>query len=114
MAVERLSRAGAPVVEVKGDAITAARQIRSMLPARALNFVFVDPYNLGAFDFRVIEIFAGLRYIDLLVHISKMDLQRNTGMNIAAQQFAFDNFGPGWRDAVNLNQRHAGVRREVF
>ena len=114
MAVERLLRAGAPVVEVKGDAIAAARQIRSMLPASALNFVFIDPSNLGAFDFQVIERFSGLRYIDLLVHISKMDLQRNTGMNIAAQQFAFDSFAPGWREAVNLNQRHAGVRREVF
>jgi three-Cys-motif partner protein len=94
MAVERLRRAGAPVVEIEGDAITAARKIRSLLPARALNFVFVDPYNLGAFDFKVIETFAGLRYIDLLVHVSKMDLQRNVGMNIAAQESAFDRFAP--------------------
>jgi three-Cys-motif partner protein len=114
MAVERLKRGGAPVVEVPGDAVTAARQIRALLPSQALNFIFVDPYNLGAFDFRVMEAFCGLRYVDVLVHISKMDLQRNTGMNIAAQQTAFDSFAPGWRTAVNLNQRHPGVRREVL
>lgn len=114
MAVQRLKRAGAPVVEVKGDAITAARQIRSLLPARALNFVFIDPYSLGAFDFGVIEAFAGFRYIDILVHISKMDLQRNTKMNVAAQRKEFDRFAPGWKSAVDLNQNHSAVRREVL
>jgi three-Cys-motif partner protein len=114
LAVERLKRAGAPVTEVPGNAAKAARDIRAMLRPNSLHFVFVDPYNLGAFDFTMIKTFAGLKYIDMLVHVSKMDLQRNTGMNITAQQSAFDHFAPGWRTEVNLNQRHSAVRREVF
>ncbi|MCC8937881.1 three-Cys-motif partner protein TcmP [Bradyrhizobium sp. Arg68] len=114
LAIERLKRAGAPVVELSGTAVQAAFEARSLLRANGLNFVFVDPYNLGAFEFDVMKAFAGLRYIDMLVHISKMDLQRNTGMNIKAQQSAFDNFAPDWRSTVNLNQRHAAIRREVF
>ncbi|HTO65225.1 MAG TPA: three-Cys-motif partner protein TcmP [Bradyrhizobium sp.] len=114
LAVQRLKAAGAPVFGIDGDATTASRKIRELLKQRSLHFVFIDPYNLGAFDFSVIETFAGLRYIDTLVHISKMDLQRDTGMNIAAQRSAFDHFAPEWRSAVNVNQKHAAVRREVF
>lgn len=114
LAVQRLKHIGAPVIGVPGDAVTAAKEIKTQLRLSGLHFVFVDPYNLGAFDFDVIETFAQLKYVDMLVHVSKMDLQRNTGMNIAAQQSAFNRFAPGWRDAVNLNQRHSAVRREVF
>lgn len=114
LAVKRLRRAGAPVVEVPGDAVTAARAIRAMMRPSSLHFVFIDPYNLGAFRFEVMETFAGLRYIDMLVHISKMDIQRNTGMNIRAQHSAFESFAPGWKSAVDLSKRHSAVRREMF
>jgi three-Cys-motif partner protein len=114
LAVERLMHAGAPVVSVEGDAVTAARTIRGLMRPSSLHFVFVDPYNLGAFKFEVMETFAGLSYVDMLVHISKMDIQRNTGMNIRAQRAAFDDFAPGWRSSVDLSQRHPTVRREMF
>jgi three-Cys-motif partner protein len=113
-AAERLKRAGAPVIEVLGDATKAAQWLRLHLSSQSLHFAFLDPYNLGAFDFSVVEALSGRKYIDMLVHISKMDLQRNTGMNIRAQQSAFDRFAPGWREAVDLSQRHPVVRREVF
>jgi len=111
---ERLIRAGAPVIEVDGDAVTSAQQLRRRLTSKSLHFAFLDPYNLGAFEFSVVEALAEQKHIDMLVHISKMDLQRNTGMNIRAQQSAFDRFAPGWREAIDLSQRHAVVRREVF
>ncbi|WP_024340955.1 three-Cys-motif partner protein TcmP [Bradyrhizobium japonicum] len=114
LAVARLQHAGAPVIEVEGDAVTAARTIRALMSPSSLHFVFVDPYNLGAFKFEVMETFAGLSYIDMLVHISKMDIQRNTGMNIRAQRAAFDDFAPGWRSAVDMAQRHPTVRRQMF
>lgn len=114
LAVRRLKRIGAPTIGISGDAASAAKHIMRELGPDGLHFVFIDPYNLGAFDFSVIETFADLRYVDMLVHISKMDLQRNTGMNISAQHSAFDHFAPGWRTAVNLTQRHSAVRREVF
>ena len=114
LAAERLRRAGAPVIEVQGDAITAACTIRSHLSLHGLHFCFVDPYSLGAFDFEILRTFAGLKYIDILVHVSKMDLQRNTKMNIRAQQDDFDSFAPGWRTAIDTSQNHSTVRRLVF
>lgn len=102
------------MIEIEGDALTAAAEIRGYLGAQGLHFCFIDPYSLGAFDYRILQIFAGLRYIDMLVHISKMDLQRNTKMNVRAQQDDFDKFAPGWRAAVDTGQNHSSVRRAVF
>ncbi len=113
-ASQRLKALGAPVVEIPGDATAAAQLLRKRLTPQSLHFAFLDPYNLGAFDFSVVQALASMKYIDILVHVSKMDLQRNTGMNIRAQQSAFDRFAPGWREAVDLNQRHPSVRRAVF
>ncbi|MGE0751111.1 MAG: three-Cys-motif partner protein TcmP [Variibacter sp.] len=113
-AAERLRRAGAPVTEIEGDAVAASNILRGRLKSDSLHFAFIDPYSIGAFDFRIVENLARLKYVDMLVHVSKMDMQRNTGMNILEQQSGFDRFAPGWRDAVNLRQRHASVRREVF
>ena len=113
-AADRLRKAGAPVIEIKGDAATAAKELRDHLSNRSLHFAFLDPYNLGAFEFSVVEELSRFKYIDLLAHISKMDLQRNIGMNIRAQRSAFDRFAPGWREAVDLSQRPSTVRREMF
>lgn len=113
-AAERLRRLDAPVVEVLGKASESVAAIAPKLNAYSLHFAFLDPYNLGAFDFSVIEALAKFKFIDMLVHVSKMDLQRNLGLNVAAERSAFDQFAPGWRSAVNLNQGQSAVRREVF
>jgi three-Cys-motif partner protein len=113
-AAERLRRLGAPVVEIAGPALETMKALSSKLHPSSLHFAFLDPYNLGAFDFGVVEQLAKLKYIDMLVHVSKMDLQRNLGMNVKAQQSAFDRFAPGWRVEINLNQPQSTVRREVF
>ncbi len=85
-----------------------------MLNRNGLHFAFIDPYNLGAFDFSVVTSLGARKRIDMLVHISKMDLQRNTWLNVQSQVSAFDRFAPGWRTAVNLQQPHAQIRRDVF
>lgn len=113
-AAHRLKNLGAPVIEIDGDAVAAARRLSDRLSPQGLHFAFLDPYNLAAFDFSVVELLSRFRYIDMLVHISKMDLQRNLGLNIRLQQSAFDKFAPGWRDVVNLHQNHAAIRRAVF
>ncbi|OBQ90045.1 three-Cys-motif partner protein TcmP [Mesorhizobium sp. AA23] len=110
----RLSLAGAPVEAFHGEAVDTAKTIRAKLDQYALHFAFVDPYNLGAFDFSVIETLSKRKRIDMMVHISKMDLQRNTGLNVRAQKSAFDKFVPGWRLVVDTNQPFTTVRRAVF
>lgn len=110
----RLERLGAPVTAIKGQAHHTIKSIVSHLNPHALHFAFIDPFNLGAFDFSIMQRLAPMKRIDILVHISKMDLQRNLGFNLTAQQNAFDIFAPGWKANVNLNQSHKGIRKEVF
>jgi three-Cys-motif partner protein len=114
LAEKRLKLLGAPVIAHHGSAIVTAKRIVNRVGAYGLNFAFVDPFNLGAFDFQIVRELAKLKRIDVLVHISKMDLQRNLGLNIRNQHQAFNAFAPGWREAVNLRQSQAGVRRDVF
>lgn len=114
LAAERLRRLNAPVVELHGGAATAAFTVRAAAPSSALHFAFLDPYNLAAFDFSIVHALANFQSIDILVHISKMDLQRNTGLNIAKERSAFDAFAPGWRSHVDTTQRHPAIRRDVF
>jgi three-Cys-motif partner protein len=113
-ATERLKKLGAPVISLQGLAVDTVKTITARLNVHGLHFAFIDPFNLGAFDFDVLRTLSALKRIDMLVHVSKMDLQRNLGFNIAMQQQAFETFAPGWRSAVNLNQPQSNIRREVF
>jgi three-Cys-motif partner protein len=113
-ATERLRRLNAPVVPIHGRAVDTAKQVASRLHALGLHFAFIDPFNLGAFDFEVMRTLARLKRIDMLVHVSKMDLQRNLGFNVGMQQTAFETFAPGWRSSINLNQSQPNIRRDVF
>lgn len=113
-AVERLEALGAPVVKIHGPAKETAFKALQSAAVYGLNFAFLDPYKLGALDFQLFLTLSKLNRIDILAHISKMDFQRNLPSNISEEQSEFENFAPGWRDAVNLDQPHPHVRREVF
>jgi three-Cys-motif partner protein len=113
-AAQRLKALGAPVVAIEGEARSSVKQIIQRLNRYGLHFAFIDPFNLGAFDFDVMRSLSRLKYIDILVHISKMDLQRNLGFNLSSQQFAFDAFAPGWKDKVNRSQAQKGIRQGIF
>jgi len=114
LAEKRLRRLNAPVIAYQGPAIETVKRIVNQVGKYALNFAFIDPFNLGALDFEIIRELARLRYIDTLIHISKMDLQRNLAANMRQDQKAFDVFAPGWRDAVDLNQNQFKTRNDVF
>lgn len=114
LAEKRLKQLGAPVVAYHGSATDTVKDVVRNVGSYGLHFAFIDPFNLGAFNFEIIRQLAKLKRIDMLVHISKMDLQRNLGLNILNQQKAFDSFAPGWRDVVKVGQPQSGIRREVF
>ena len=112
--VERLRRAGAPVQELNGSAIEAAKETITSLDQYGLHFAFLDPYNLGELDFSIIQTLSQLKRIDMLIHVSVMDLQRNLQRNIASAGGAFDRFAPGWRDVVGLDTSQSEIRRLMF
>lgn len=112
--VERLRRAGAPIRELNGSAIEAAKATISSIGQYGLHFAFLDPYNLGELDFTIIQTLLQLKRIDMLIHVSVMDLQRNLERNVASVGGAFDRFAPGWRSVVGLNASQSEIRRLVF
>jgi three-Cys-motif partner protein len=112
--VIRLQNLGCPVHVFRGEAVASIKEIVSALPRHSLNFAFLDPYSLKALDFEIIRSLSVLRRMDILVHLSKMDLQRNLGSNLGEQNSTFDVFAPGWRDRVNVTQAHQGIRSEVI
>ena len=112
--VERLRRAGAPVRELNGSAIEAAKETITSVDQYGLHFAFLDPYNLGELDFSIIQTLLQLKRIDMLIHVSAMDLQRNLERNVASVGGAFDRFAPGWRGAVGLDASQSEIRRLVF
>jgi three-Cys-motif partner protein len=97
---ERLRRLNAPVIEVDGLAREAARKVLEMLPPYGLHFAFLDPYSLGALHFDMLRSLSTLKRMDILVHISAMDLYRNIDQQSTEELADFDAFAPGWQQRV--------------
>lgn len=106
---------GVPVKVWSGDAANVAERIAASLHPEALHLVFLDPFNLAALPPSVIRAFAPLKRVDLLMHVSAMDLQRNLKQAISAEEGQqFDIFAPGWRKAVDTQQAAHRVRRGLI
>jgi three-Cys-motif partner protein len=111
--VERLRHLDAPVHELAGSAVEASAEFVKAVSRFGLHFAFLDPYNLSDLDFRIIRALAVLKRIDLLVHVSVMDLQRNLSANLDPDATAFDQFAPGWRANIDLKRGPFELRRQV-
>ncbi len=66
----RLKRNRAPVFPETGPATETINRVISKLDPNALHFAFLDPYNLKALPFDVIRKLAGLKRMDILIHVS--------------------------------------------
>ncbi len=113
-AVARLRTAGADVFSETGAAVEVVDKIVAKLNPYALHFAFLDPYNLGALPFSIIKKLAALKRMDLLIHVSISDLQRNLRRYIEARESPLDAFAPGWRDEVDENRPQEVVRAEIL
>lgn len=112
--VARLRQLGAPVVLIHAGAIDAVKQMVASVNRYGLHSAFIDPYNLGSLDFKIIRALATLKRIDMLIHVSVMDLQRNLLDYLGAEESAFDAFAPGWRDQVDTVGAQATVRQRII
>ncbi|MFT3807178.1 three-Cys-motif partner protein TcmP [Arenimonas sp.] len=109
---ERLGVAGVAGVKVyEGKAEqTAADVVRSLNPY-GLHLAFLDPYSLDALPFAVVKTLAGVKRMDFIIHINEMDFQRNViGKR---EEHKLDTFAPGWRDAIDTNQR-SDIMKQSF
>jgi three-Cys-motif partner protein len=100
-AATRLRDSGAPVHQYVGDAETTVDQVIANLNPHALHFAFLDPFKLGVLPFEIIRKLATLKRMDILVHISAHDFNRNLRRYIEkAKDSPIDRFAPGWREHV--------------
>jgi three-Cys-motif partner protein len=110
----RLRAAGAIPIVYIGEAEQTAREIVNRLNPDGFHFAFLDPYNLDDLPFAIIETFSRLQRIDMLIHVSAQDLQRNLGAYTGADDNRLERFAPGWRLHVDLNQSQRGIRAAIL
>lgn len=110
----RLRGIGAPVVPTKGPASAALPQIVKQLSASGLHLALLDPHNLGALSFDLFECLSRLQRIDVIVHVSLSDLQRNVDRYTSNAHKQFDTFAPGWRDQISTEMNQAALRAGIM
>lgn len=114
-AASRITGAGArATTSYVGKAEDVAPQIVARLNPFGLHFAFLDPYNLDALPFSVLESLGRLRHIDILIHVSALDLQRNLDAYTRPEDDRLERFAPGWRQHVRLNQSQQRIRASLL
>ena len=110
---QRISNLGgaANFYSERGDA-AVDRIIYALNPA-GLHFAFLDPYNLENLSFSIIKKLATLPRMDMLIHVSIFDLQRNLRRYLNDRR-VLDAFMPGWHGAVDVNGSDHAVRRQLL
>ncbi|WP_244137473.1 three-Cys-motif partner protein TcmP [Burkholderia pyrrocinia] len=98
----RLRSAGAHVHAWVGKASETVDWVLDALPA-GLHFAFLDPFNIEHLDFEIIRKLSSRRSIDILIHFSVMDVQRNIGADFNLTSSRLDAAAPGWRNNLRLD-----------
>jgi three-Cys-motif partner protein len=99
----RIAKLGGTVLDYSGMAEIVVGQIVRAINPYGLHFAFLDPYNLEQLPFSIIEKLASIQRMDMLIHVSVQDLQRNLD-DYSRVGGVLDAFVPGWRNKVNINQ----------
>lgn len=92
---------------------TVTRIIKKLNPY-GLHFAFLDPFKMEL-PFTIIQQLAALKHMDILIHVSVHDFQRNLDLYVRTESGPLDSFAPGWRDVVDVHQVHAAaIRKGIF
>lgn len=102
----------APMIYAGAAEAVVDEVIYALNPA-GLHFAFLDPYNLDQLPFSIIEKLCGVKRMDLLIHVSLQDLQRNLDAHTVAGG-VLDRFMPGWRAVVDPRQSIAPLRAALL
>lgn len=113
-AEKRLVDLEAPVRATPGPASSAMPKIVQQLNSFGLHFAFLDPHNLGALSFDLFECLAKLKRIDIIVHVSLSDLQRNADRYTSAAHDQFDRFARAWRDHIRADTNQTSLRAAII
>lgn len=109
----RLRAYDAPVKAKAGLAHETVDWVMPQLSPRGIHLALLDPFNAGHLHFSIIEKLARLPSIDIVVHVSTGDIQRNLASGLAAENSTLDQFAPGWCSSIRaLDSKHA--QRQAF
>jgi three-Cys-motif partner protein len=109
----RLRSRGADARAFGGDAEHTVGEVLRIAHPQGLHFALLDPYNLDL-PFGVIESLAGLKRIDMMIHLSTGSLQRNLLNNyLSPESRTLDRFAPGWRNEVDLSASPQQIREQL-
>jgi three-Cys-motif partner protein len=106
---KRISELGGAANYYFEPAAVAVNRIAYALNPAGLHFAFLDPYNLENLPFSIIQRLAKFPRMDMLIHVSIFDLQRNLRRHLDDGR-VLDAFMPGWRESVDINRNDQAVR----
>jgi three-Cys-motif partner protein len=113
-ACKRLPRGSERVHPYDGEAERTVDEITAKLNPHGLHFAFLDPYKLDPLPFTVLERLARFKRMDMLIHVSIHDFQRNLRLYMAENVGPLDRFAPGWRNVVDQRETDQKVRVAIF
>jgi three-Cys-motif partner protein len=106
---QRIGKLGRAANYYSEEAEKAVDKITYALNPAGLHFAFLDPYNLESLPFSIIQKLAALPKMNMLIHVSIFDLQRNLRRYLQDGR-VLDAFMPGWRGSVDLNTTDQAIR----
>ncbi|MFN0038111.1 MAG: three-Cys-motif partner protein TcmP [Burkholderiales bacterium] len=110
----RLKQIGISAHKYTGPAEITVQQLAEKIGSFGLHFAFLDPYDLKSLRFPVVQRLAKFKHMDMLIHVSAQDLQRNLRRYIQSERSPLDSFAPAWRDAVDPMSSDLDVRTKIF
>jgi three-Cys-motif partner protein len=113
-ACKRLPYRSGHVHPYDGEAEHIVDLIVKDLNPDGLHFAFLDPYALDPLPFSILRKLARLKRMDILIHVSIQDFQRNLRRYMDEVDGPLDRFAPGWRNVVDKRQSDLNIRRAIF
>lgn len=110
---QRVERLGGTANYYSEEASVAVDRIVDALNPTGLHFAFLDPYNLDNLPFSIIQRLARLPRMDMLIHVSIFDLQRNLRRYLKDRK-VLDAFMPGWHEAIEINRNDLAIRTDLL
>ncbi|WP_346281641.1 three-Cys-motif partner protein TcmP [Burkholderia cenocepacia] len=107
---KRLSGLGAPVRSVVGRANETIDWVMPQLSQSGFHLAMLDPFNAGHLHYSIIERLASMPTIDIVVHLSTGDIQRNIASGLESGESSLDSFAPGWRHVVSRQSSKQEMR----
>ena len=110
---QRIKALGGAATSYVGDANIVVDQVMNAINPYGLHLAFLDPFNLAQLPFTIIEKMLRVQRMDMIIHVSLQDLQRNLD-EYSRVGGTLDIFAPGWRDVVNVRQSMAALRAAII